>query len=136
MGGAVKLLGKGDMLFYPVGESKPLRIQGAYIDEKEVEGIVGFLKTQGNADYKDEIISDIEKEANLDMDNGDELLSKAIDLVVHEGQASISLLQRRLRIGYARAARLIDEMEERGVVGGYEGSKPRKVLLSKEDLDL
>jgi len=136
MGGAEKLLGKGDMLFYPVGESKPLRIQGAYIDEKEVEGIVGFLKTQGNADYKDEIISDIEKEANLDMDNGDELLSKAIDLVVHEGQASISLLQRRLRIGYARAARLIDEMEERGVVGGYEGSKPRKVLLSKEDLDL
>lgn len=135
MGGAEKLLGNGDMLFYPVGESKPKRIQGAYIDEKEVEKIVSFLKSQNEVDYKEEIISNIEKKANTDIKNTDELLSKAIELVVNEGQASISFLQRKLRIGYARAARLVDEMEERGIIGGYEGSKPRKVLVNKEDFE-
>ncbi|KNF08878.1 DNA translocase FtsK [Gottschalkia purinilytica] len=135
MGGAEKLLGKGDMLFYPVGESKPLRIQGAYIGEDEVEKIVGFLKDQGNAEYKEEVIDEIEKEVNLSSDDTDDLLSDAIEMVVREGQASISLLQRRLKVGYARAARMIDEMEARGIVGGYEGSKPRKVLIEKGDLE-
>ncbi|EOD01241.1 FtsK/SpoIIIE family DNA translocase [Caldisalinibacter kiritimatiensis] len=135
MGGAEKLLGKGDMLFYPVGASKPKRIQGAYIDEKEVEKIVNYLKEQSSSNYQEEIIDDIEKEVSIDSDNSDDLLPKAIELVVEEGQASISYLQRKLRIGYARAARLIDDMEERGIVGGHEGSKPRKVLISKDDLD-
>ena len=136
MGGAEKLLGKGDMLFHPVGESKPLRLQGAYIDEKEVENVVEFLKAQYSTDYKNEIIDNIESEVSVDVENSDELIGDAIEIVTSEGQASISLLQRRLRIGYARAARLIDEMEDKGIVGGYEGSKPRKVLVSKENLDL
>jgi S-DNA-T family DNA segregation ATPase FtsK/SpoIIIE len=135
MGGAEKLLGKGDMLFYPVGASKPLRIQGAYIDEKEVERVVEFLKEQTSNNYNEEVINNIEKEVNIRTDESDDLLSEAIQLVVNEGQASISFLQRKLRIGYSRAARLIDAMEERGIVGGYEGSKPRKVLIAKEDLE-
>ncbi len=136
MGGAEKLLGKGDMLFYPVGSSKPVRIQGAYIEEKEVKSIVDFLSKQYNElNYNnEEIIQKIENNANTSIDEGDELLSQAIELVVNEGQASISFLQRKLRIGYTRAARLIDDMEERGIVGGYEGSKPRKVLISKQDM--
>ncbi|MTI67495.1 MAG: DNA translocase FtsK [Firmicutes bacterium] len=135
MGGAEKLLGKGDMLFYPVEASKPKRIQGAFIDEKEVDKIVEFLKEQKSANYKEEIINDIESDVNTNTDDCDELLADAINLVVEEGQASISYLQRKLRIGYARAARLVDDMEERGIVGGYEGSKPRKVLISKEELE-
>ncbi|RKD34491.1 FtsK/SpoIIIE family DNA translocase [Thermohalobacter berrensis] len=136
MGGAEKLLGKGDMLYYPVGASKPKRIQGAFISEKEVEKIVNFLKAQGNTKYEEEVIDNIEKNVNTDNEDCDELLSKAIELVVEEGQASISYLQRKLRIGYARAARLMDEMEERGIVGGHEGSKPRKVLVTKEDIGI
>ncbi|MTI70270.1 MAG: DNA translocase FtsK [Firmicutes bacterium] len=135
MGGAEKLLGKGDMLFYPVEASKPKRIQGAFIDEREVDKIVEFLKEQKSANYKEEIINDIESDVNTNTDDCDELLADAINLVVEEGQASISYLQRKLRIGYARAARLVDDMEERGIVGGYEGSKPRKVLISKEELE-
>jgi DNA segregation ATPase FtsK/SpoIIIE, S-DNA-T family len=135
MGGAEKLLGKGDMLYYPVGESKPMRIQGAYIGEDEVEKIVDFLKNQSDVEYKKDIINEINSDVDLNSNSDDELLPKAIEIVVTEGQASISLLQRKLRIGYARAARIIDEMEERGVIGGYEGSKPRKVLISKEDMD-
>ncbi|WP_202708729.1 DNA translocase FtsK [Sporosalibacterium faouarense] len=136
MGGAEKLLGKGDMLYHPVGASKPVRIQGAFIDEEEVEKIVSFLKNQNETSYKEEIIDDIEKEADLSSDDSDELLPDAIELVVKDQQASISMLQRRLRIGYNRAARLVDEMEARGIVGGHEGSKPRKVLVSEEDLDM
>lgn len=135
MGGAEKLLGKGDMLFYPVGASKPKRLQGAYIDEKEVESIVSFLKKDYNAEYKEEIIENIEKDINTEFDDTDELLPTAIDLVVDEGQASISYLQRKLKVGYSRAARLVDEMEERGIVGPHEGSKPRKVLVTKEEIE-
>jgi len=135
MGGAEKLLGKGDMLYYPSGVAKPIRVQGAYINEEEVERVVEFLKSQCNAEYKKEIISEINSEADLSCESGDVLLPKAIELVINEGQASISFLQRKLKIGYARAARLIDEMEERGVIGGYEGSKPRKVLISKEEIN-
>lgn len=135
MGGAEKLLGKGDMLFYPVGEAKPLRVQGAFISDKEVESIVEYVKNQNDASYNDEIIEEIQsKNQKQDIDDeGDELLPKAIELAVENQQISISMLQRRLRIGYARAARIIDEMEDRNIIGGYEGSKPRKVLISKEE---
>ncbi|WIV10914.1 DNA translocase FtsK [Proteiniborus sp. MB09-C3] len=135
MGGAEKLLGKGDMLFYPVGESKPVRIQGAFISEEEINGLVEYLKGQCSAQYEEKIIGEINNNFKQSTSESDELLPNAIDIVIDEGQASISLLQRRLKIGYARAARIIDEMEERGVVGGYEGSKPRKVLITKEDYE-
>ncbi len=135
IGGAEKLLGKGDMLFYPSNLPKPIRVQGAFVKDEEVYKVTEFLKSQNVSNYKEEIIETLEKNVKVPKGNGDELLPDAINLVVKEGQASISLLQRRLRIGYARAARLIDEMEERGIIGGFEGSKPRKVLITKEDLD-
>lgn len=135
MAGAEKLLGKGDMLFYPSFYSKPVRLQGAFIREEEVERVVGFLKEQNITNYDEEIIEVVQNTKELDMVDGDELLPDAIRLVVEEGQASISLLQRRLKVGYARAARIVDEMEERGVIGGYEGSKPRKVLMTIEELE-
>ena len=137
MAGAEKLLGRGDMLFYPADYPKPIRIQGAYISDQEVEKVVNYLKTQNVAEYDDGVMESIENKTELSNITGDvdDLLMEAINLVVEEGQASISLLQRKLRIGYARAARIIDQMEERGIIGGYEGSKPRKVLISKEDID-
>ena len=135
MSGAEKLLGKGDMLFYPSFYNKPTRLQGAFISDEEVEKIVAFLKSQGTAEYDEDIMEKVEETKNLNTSDSDELLPEAIELVVNEGQASISLLQRRLRVGYARAARLVDDMELRGIVGGYEGSKPRKVLIEKEDLE-
>ncbi len=135
MGGAEKLLGKGDMLFYPSFFSKPLRIQGAFISDNEVESIVDFLSNNHDKSYNEEVLQMLENSSNIKILDSDELLPEAINLVLEEGQASISLLQRKLRIGYARAARIVDEMEEQGVVGGYEGSKPRKVLISKGDLD-
>ncbi len=135
MGGAEKLLGKGDMLFYPVGESKPLRIQGAFIGEEEINELVEYLQSQCDAHYEEKVVGEINNNFKQSTNESDELLLTAIDLVVDEGQASISLLQRRLKIGYARAARIIDEMEERGVVGGYEGSKPRKVLITKDEYE-
>jgi S-DNA-T family DNA segregation ATPase FtsK/SpoIIIE len=140
MGGAEKLLGKGDMLFYPVGESKPLRVQGAFVAEKEIEKLVTHIKDQVPPSYNDEIMKNLEQQ-DSDDDGGDfagetdELLPSAIEMVVDGGQASIMMLQRRLRIGYSRAARLIDQMEERGVIGGHEGSKPRKVLMTKDELN-
>lgn len=134
MAGAEKLLGKGDMLYYPVGESKPLRVQGAFISEKEVEQVVEYVKNQSISDYKDDIIDEIEG-SNEYSDEADELLPQAIQVVVETGQASISLLQRRLKIGYNRAARLIDSMQERGIVGRYEGSKPRQVLITKDQYE-
>lgn len=135
MSGAEKLLGKGDMLYYPIGESKPIRVQGAFISEKEVEQVVGFVKNQfSKSEYKEDIIDEIEN-VNENTDEADELLPEAIKIVVDTGQASISLLQRRLRIGYNRAARLIDGLEERGIIGGYEGSKPRQVLISKDQYE-
>lgn len=135
MAGAEKLLGKGDMLFYPSFYSKPVRLQGAFIGEEEVEKVVDFLKEQNITSYDEDIIEVVQNTKELDMVDGDELLPEAIRLVVDEGQASISLLQRRLKVGYARAARIVDEMEARGVIGGYEGSKPRKVLMTKEEFE-
>jgi DNA segregation ATPase FtsK/SpoIIIE, S-DNA-T family len=140
MGGAEKLLGKGDMLFYPVGESKPLRVQGAFVSDKEVEKMVNYIKAQVPPSYDDEIIRNLDQQEidNESIDEGrevDELLPTAIEMVVDSSQASIMMLQRRLRIGYSRAARLIDQMEERGVIGGHEGSKPRKVLMTKDELN-
>lgn len=135
MGGAEKLLGKGDMLFYPSFYSKPSRLQGAFISDEEVELVVNSLKSQNITEYDEDIIEVVQSAKKVELDDSDELLPTAITLVVEEGQASISFLQRKLKVGYARAARLVDEMEERGIVGGHEGSKPRKVLVSVEDLE-
>jgi S-DNA-T family DNA segregation ATPase FtsK/SpoIIIE len=136
MAGAEKLLGRGDMLFYPVGKPKPVRLQGANITDAEVEKVVEFVKAQCNAVYDDNIIEEINSEDNAlenpDEDN-DELLPRAIELVVETGQASVSLIQRKFRVGYARAARIVDQMEARGIIGGYEGSKPRQILISKQE---
>ena len=136
MGGAEKLLGKGDMLFYPVGETKPLRVQGAYISDKEVEKVVQYIKTKNSASYNNDILEKIQSQDKLKhtiKHKDDELLPRAVELAIENQQISISMLQRRLRIGYARAARIVDDMEERNIIGGYEGSKPRKVLISKEE---
>lgn len=142
--GAEKLLGRGDMLFSPVGSSKPKRIQGCFVSDAEVEKVVEFVKKSGSTDYSDDIMVEIERQAAVekhkstglpeDAPDADPMLEEAIKVVVENGQASTSLLQRKLKLGYARAARIVDEMEERGVVGPYEGSKPRKVLITKEQL--
>lgn len=137
MGGAEKLLGRGDMLFYPVGMNKPIRVQGAYVSDKEVAGIVSFWRKQGEPEYMQgaeilEASSDTTVENNYEED---ELLPEAVRLLIENGQASISMLQRRLRIGYTRAARLIDIMEARGIVGSFEGSKPRAVLMTWEEYE-
>ncbi len=140
MAGAEKLLGKGDMLFYPSGASKPTRIQGAFISDKEVEKLVDFIKNNGEAKYNDEILKQIESANSTDKeidseeedDDTDPLLMEAIDVVVETGQASTSFIQRRFKVGYARAGRIIDQMEERGIISGFQGSKPREVLMSKE----
>ena len=141
--GAEKLLGKGDMLYYPTGAAKPTRIQGAFVSDEEVEKIVSFVKTNGEATYNEDILDSIEKSGKTDKeiqdtnskdpdDNTDEHLMEAIDLVVETGQASTSFIQRKFNVGYARAGRIIDQMEERGIISGYQGSKPRQVLMSKE----
>lgn len=136
MGGAERLIGKGDMLYYPIGASKPTRAQGAWISDQEVELLVEFWKKQAQPEYEELAVDESEifafKEAE---EEDDELLPDAIRLVVENGQASISMLQRRFRIGYARAARLIDVMEIRGIVGSYQGSKPRDVLVDSTILD-
>ncbi|MEN6315313.1 MAG: DNA translocase FtsK 4TM domain-containing protein [Clostridiaceae bacterium] len=135
MGGAEKLLGRGDMLIHPVGKPKPVRAQGANITDAEVEKVVEYVKAQGNASYDDNIIEEISNEDNpVENDSGDndELLPKAIELVVDAGQASVSLIQRKFKVGYARAARIVDQMEARGIVGGFEGSKPRQILISRQ----
>lgn len=131
--GAEKLLGKGDMLFYPVGESKPIRIQGAFISEEEVEKVVNFIKSQGaESDYKEEIINHINSE-NTGDEEYDELLDEAIRVVVESGQASTSLLQRRLRVGYNRAARLMDQLENKGIISSRDGSKARQILVDRQE---
>lgn len=130
--GAEKLLGKGDMLFYPVGAPKPVRIQGAYITEEEVEKLINYCKKQKEPAYEKNLSDFNEVGVDKSHEETDELFEEAVKVVLDSGQASISMLQRRLRIGYARAARLIDEMEQRGIVGGYEGTKPREILISKE----
>ena len=142
--GAEKLLGRGDMLFRFAGAPKPNRIQGCFVSDEEVEKVVEFIKKGKTADYDDNIMVEIERQAavekkqktGLDEDGPDEdpMLRDAIKCVVENGMASTSLLQRKLKLGYARAARIVDEMEQRGVVGPYEGSKPRKVLITMEQL--
>ena len=142
--GAEKLLGRGDMLFSPVGSSKPNRIQGCFVSDEEVEAVVDYIKGDHSADYDDDVMVEIERQAavekkqktGLKEDGPDEdpMLNDAIRVVVENGQASTSLLQRKLKLGYARAARIVDEMEQRGVVGPYEGSKPRRVLITMDQL--
>jgi S-DNA-T family DNA segregation ATPase FtsK/SpoIIIE len=137
MGGAEKLLGRGDMLFLPVGASKPIRVQGAFLSDREVETVVSFVKEQGQAIYHNEMIVSDDETMTLGKtadSSQDELFGRAVEIVVEAKQASVSLLQRRLRIGYSRAARIIDELEEKGVVGPYEGSKPRDVLWTQDML--
>ncbi|HCC34115.1 MAG TPA: hypothetical protein DEQ02_00150 [Ruminococcaceae bacterium] len=144
MGGADKLLGKGDMLFSPVGSAKPVRVQGCFVSDKEVESVVEFVKgREQRQQYDEEIMEEIEKQAVAEKgakrgagadetDTGDEMLPQAVECVVEAGQASTSLLQRKLKLGYARAARIMDEMEQRGIIGPFEGAKPRQVLLSRQ----
>lgn len=140
MVGAEKLLGKGDMLFYPSGAPKPTRLQGAFVSDKEVEKIVDFLKSNADVQYSEDIIEKIEKAGTPDKeleredvdDDTDPLLQNAIETVIEAGTASTVFIQRRLKVGYARAGRIIDQMEERGIISGYEGSKPRQVLITKE----
>ncbi len=146
--GAEKLVGRGDMLYFPLGSGKPTRVQGCLISDEEVAAVVEFIKkNSGAAEYSDEIIHEIEQHA-AEKDKGakgvggsapegvddefDELLPAAIEVVLEMGQASVSMLQRRLKLGYGRAARLVDQMEEKGVVGPFEGSKPRQLLITKE----
>ncbi len=136
MAGAERLIGKGDMLFYPLGASKPTRAQGAWIADSEVEELVQFWKNREDPEYQEEVMDPPEISLNGKTESDvDELLDDAVRLVIDTGQASISLLQRRFRIGYSRAARLIDVMEVRGIVGPYQGSKPRDVLVDESTLE-
>ena len=141
--GAEKLIGKGDMLYAPLGEGKPQRIQGCFISNDEIENVIEFIKSTSTAEYNEEILEHIEKQAEAAESGGggsfdpaedeDEMLMDAIDVVMDCKQASVSMLQRRLKLGYARAARIVDQMEERGIVGPFEGSKPRQILISKDE---
>ena len=141
--GAEKLLGKGDMLYFPAGAPKPSRVQGAFVSDDEVEKIVDFIKSNGTATYSEDILETIENSNKTDKeiaqetddDETDPFLMDAIQTVVETGQASTSFIQRRFKVGYARAGRIIDQMEERGVISGYQGSKPREVLMSLEKLN-
>ncbi len=139
MGGAEKLLGKGDMLYFPIGESKPVRVQGTFVSDKEIETIVDFVKSHCEASYNPDIIESFEKQnqppqaVQEQQADSDELLTDAIELAVQMGNASASMIQRKFKVGYARAGRIIDQMEERGIVSGYDGSKPRQTLISKEE---
>ena len=142
--GAEKLLGKGDMLFFPTGYPKPVRVQGAFVSDEEVEKIVGFVKQNGTANYSEDILETIENsnktekelmQEQAEDDETDPFLMDAIDAVVEQGTASTSFIQRKFKVGYARAGRIIDQMEERGIISGYQGSKPREVLMSKERLE-
>ena len=140
MVGAEKLLGKGDMLFYPAGAPKPTRVQGGFISDNEVEKIVDFVKANGEVKYNEDILESIENSNKSDKemaeeaseDETDPFLMDAIEVVVETRQASTSFIQRRFKVGYARAGRIIDQMEERGIISGYQGSKPREVLMPKE----
>ncbi|MGV7116252.1 DNA translocase FtsK 4TM domain-containing protein [Paenibacillus kyungheensis] len=132
MGGAEKLLGRGDMLFMPVGSSKPTRVQGAFMSDEEVEAIVSYCRGQGDAQYVEDLVPEIDDTVNNIDEQLDELYDQAVQIVVEGKQASVSLLQRRMRVGYTRAARLIDSLEAHGIVGPYEGSKPREVLITVE----
>lgn len=135
-GGAEKLIGKGDMLYLPAGASKPMRIQGVFLSDKEVEAIVGHCIEQQKAKYIENIVPEVTDEQSTPEVQEDELYQQAVDLVIKQGTASVSYLQRKLRIGYTRSARMIDAMEDNGVVGPYEGSKPREVLVSKDQSNI
>ena len=146
--GAEKLVGRGDMLYAPLGEGKPRRVQGCFISAEEIDRVVGFVKANGAAQYDESVIDKIEQAVAEKekggkgapsgaapepvADEGDELIPAAIDVVMETGQASVSMLQRRLKLGYSRAARIVDEMEQRGIVGPFEGSKPRQLLITRE----
>lgn len=135
-GGAEKLLGRGDMLYYPIGVHKPLRVQGAFISEKDISRIMEYTKQQGSPLYQETLLFNAEEDEVFPVEEkkeeGDPLLPEVVELIAQTGHASISLVQRRFRVGYTRAGRLIDELERFGVVGQHEGSKPRKVLMNKE----
>ncbi len=139
-GGAEKLLGNGDMLYMPVGTNKPIRVQGAFISTAEMRGVINYLKKNSSADYDETMIADMEKcavpEKNSAQDGAsderDAMFNTAVEVVIEAGMASTSLLQRRCKLGYARAARIVDEMEEAHIVGPYEGSKPRAVLITRQ----
>lgn len=149
--GAEKLVGKGDMLYAPLGAGKPTRVQGCFITDEEAEEVAEFVKTSAEADYSDEILKEIEQNVTTsgsgksgkdgDSDQlamevaGDPLLPDAVEVVLDTGQASTSMLQRRLKLGYAHAARIVDELEEKGIVGPFEGSKPRQLLITREQWD-
>ena len=146
--GAEKLVGKGDMLFAPIGCGKPLRVQGCFVTDAEVEAVTGYVKNNFNADYDQQVLEEIERKAqqtgkgkpvtasdpepSAAETDGDEMLPAAVDIILETGQASVSMLQRRLKLGYARAARIVDEMEEKGIVGPFQGAKPRTILITKE----
>ena len=146
--GAEKLVGKGDMLYAPIGIGKPLRVQGCFVTDAEVEAVAGYVKEHYVADYNQQVLEEIEKKAQQTGKSGksalaepeptgeelegDEMLPAAVDVILETGQASVSMLQRRLKLGYARAARIVDEMEEKGIVGPFQGSKPRAILVTKE----
>ncbi len=146
--GAEKLVGKGDMLYAPIGCGKPLRVQGCFVTDGEVESVAEYVKDNYVADYNQEVLEEIEKKAQQtgkksagvsepepsdEELEGDEMLPAAVDVILETGQASVSMLQRRLKLGYARAARIMDEMEEKGIVGPFQGSKPRAILITKEE---
>ena len=149
--GAEKLVGKGDMLYFPLGNQKPTRVQGCFISPEEIEDVVSYVKESGEANYSQEVIAQIEQSvqekenkggkgasataADTESSDEDELLPAAVDVVLETGQASVSMLQRRLKLGYSRAARLVDQMEERGIVGPFEGSKPRQLLITRAQWD-
>ena len=144
--GAEKLVGKGDMLYAPIGNGKPKRVQGCFVTDAEVEAVAAYVKSNYVTDYDQQVMEEIEKkamqtgnkpsttdaEASDEELSGDEMLPAAVDVILETGQASVSMLQRRLKLGYARAARIVDEMEERGIVGPFVGSKPRAILVTKE----
>ena len=147
--GAEKLVGKGDMLYAPIGNGKPKRVQGCYVSDSEVEAVASYVKNHYASTYDQEVMEEIDRKAaqtgnskaaavssdpepsNEELD-GDEMLPAAVDVILETGQASVSMLQRRLKLGYARAARIVDEMEDKGIVGPFQGSKPRAILITKE----
>jgi len=146
--GAEKLVGKGDMLYAPIGNGKPRRVQGCYVSDSEVEAVASYVKSNYVTSYDQQVMEEIEKKAAQSANKGssataepeatetemegDEMLPAAVDVILETGQASVSMLQRRLKLGYARAARIVDEMEEKGIVGPFVGSKPRAILVTKE----
>ena len=145
--GAEKLVGKGDMLYAPIGCGKPKRVQGCFVSDPEVEAVTNYVKNNYVTSYDQEVMEEIERKAaqtgnskptvsdpepSSEELTGDEMLPAAVDVILETGQASVSMLQRRLKLGYARAARIVDEMEEKGIVGPFQGSKPREILITQE----